>query len=43
MDKKPNEIRVNLIPMKIKNHAVQYINSYTTINMPHKWPAILEA
>ena len=42
MDKKLKEIHVNLIPMKIKNHAVQYY-SYTIINTPYEWPAFLAA
>ena len=35
MDKKPNEIHVDLCPTKINNHTEQYFNSYTTINTPY--------
>ena len=42
MNKKPNEIHVNLMPAKINNYTVQYY-SYTTINTPYNWPAFLAA
>ena len=40
---KPNKTNENLIPMKINNHILHSINSYTTINTPYNWPAILAA
>ena len=39
MDKKPNEIHKNLMPMKF----TVVINSYTTINTPYNWSAFLTA
>ena len=33
MDKKPNEIHENLIPMKINNHTIYYLLLY---NIKHK-------
>ena len=55
MDKKPNEIYVNLIPTKINksiyvnliptkiNNYTVQYNSYTTINTLHNWQAFLAA
>ena len=43
MDKKPKEISVKLIPTKIIITIQYSINSYTTINTPHNWPAFLAA
>ena len=45
MDKKPNEIHENLIPMKYNNLIVQYklIHIITNTNIPHNWPAFIAA
>ena len=42
MDKKPNAIHENLIPTKYSSY-VYSVNSYTTINTPYNWPALLAA
>ena len=44
MDKKPNKIRINLTPTKIKNHAVATVT--LTQKLTHliaNWPAFLAA
>ena len=38
MDKKPNEIHENLIPMKIKQSGFTLILQQKT-NIPYNWPA----